>query len=108
GRWMSASAKTAFAAGAAACNSAAGLPWRSGRFRSIFWKELAMRSSLPVLLSAAIVMTALFVSTEADAQAAPQPRVLSVSGTGEVKATPDQAQLSTGVVTQAGTAAAAL
>ena len=34
--------------------------------------------------------------------------MLSVSGTGEVKATPDQAQLSTGVVTQAATAAAAL
>ena len=67
-----------------------------------------MRSSLPAALSAALLMVALFVSTQAGAQTAPPPRMLSVSGTGEVKATPDQAQLSTGVVTQAGTAAAAL
>ena len=36
------------------------------------------------------------------------PRTLTVNGTGEVRAAPDQAQLSTGVVTQATTAAAAL
>ncbi|HTT96766.1 MAG TPA: SIMPL domain-containing protein [Rhizomicrobium sp.] len=36
------------------------------------------------------------------------PRTLTVSGTGEVKSAPDAAQMSTGVVTQAPTAAAAL
>lgn len=36
------------------------------------------------------------------------PHILSVSGQGEVRAVPDQAQLSAGVVTQAKTAAAAL
>ena len=36
------------------------------------------------------------------------PRTLTVNGTGEMRAAPDQAQLSTGVVTQATTAAAAL
>lgn len=38
----------------------------------------------------------------------PHPHILSVSGEGEVRAVPDQAQLSAGVVTQAKTAAAAL
>jgi len=67
-----------------------------------------MRFSLSASLPAAVVAAALFVSSQAGAQTAPPPRMLSVSGTGEVKATPDQAQLSTGVVTQAATAAAAL
>ncbi len=67
-----------------------------------------MRSLLPTSLSAAVLAAALLVSFQAGAQTAPAPRVLSVSGTGEVKATPDQAQLSTGVVTQAATAAVAL
>jgi uncharacterized protein YggE len=38
----------------------------------------------------------------------PHPHILSVSGEGEVRAVPDQAQLSAGVVTQGKTAAAAL
>ena len=38
----------------------------------------------------------------------PHPHVLSVSGQGEVRAVPDQAQLTAGVVTQGKTAAAAL
>jgi uncharacterized protein YggE len=62
-----------------------------------------MRSSL----SAAAFAAALLVCTGAGAQTVPQ-RVLTVSGSGEVKGAPDQAQLSTGVVTQAQTAAAAL
>jgi len=66
-----------------------------------------MRSLLSASFSAAVLAAALFATTQASGQTAP-PRTLSVSGTGEVKATPDQAQLSTGVVTQAGTAAAAL
>jgi uncharacterized protein len=63
-----------------------------------------MRSSL----GAAVVAAVLFVCGSAGAQTAATPRVLTVSGTGEIRTTPDQAQLSTGVVTQAGTAAAAL
>lgn len=42
------------------------------------------------------------------AQTAPQLRLLTVAGEGEVKAKPDQATLSAGVVTEAKTAAAAL
>jgi hypothetical protein len=42
------------------------------------------------------------------ANADPAPRTLTVSGSGEIKAAPDAAQLSTGVVTQAPTAAQAL
>jgi uncharacterized protein YggE len=49
----------------------------------------------------------LLVSSPALAADAP-PRTLTVSGVGEVKSTPDAAQISTGVVTQAPTAAAAL
>jgi uncharacterized protein YggE len=63
-----------------------------------------MRSSL----SAAAFAAVLLVCTSAGAQTAPPQRVLTVSGVGEVKGAPDQAQLSTGVVTQAATAAAAL
>ena len=50
------------------------------------------------------------VSGFASAQPAPppHPHILSVSGEGEVRAVPDQAQLSAGVVTQGKTAAAAL
>jgi len=40
--------------------------------------------------------------------AAPEPRTLTVSGEGDVKAVPDEARLSAGVVTQAQTAQAAL
>ena len=50
------------------------------------------------------------VSGFASAQPAPtpHPHILSVSGEGEVRAVPDQVQLSAGVVTQCKTAAAAL
>ena len=52
----------------------------------------------------------LFLPGSALADGAPpqQQRLLSVNGTGEASAVPDRAQLSTGVVTRAGTAAAAL
>lgn len=42
------------------------------------------------------------------AQAGPAPRLITMSGTGEVRAAPDQAELSAGVVSEARTAAAAL
>jgi hypothetical protein len=58
-------------------------------------------------LSAAAFAAALLVCSAAGAQTAPQ-RVITVVGSGEVRGVPDQAQLSTGVVTQAPTAAAAL
>ena len=54
----------------------------------------------------ALVFSVMFAAPSALADAAP--RTLTVNGTGEVRAVPDQAQLSTGVVTQAATAAAAL
>jgi len=44
----------------------------------------------------------------ASAQTNPEPRLLTVTGEGEVKAKPDQATLSAGVVTEGKTAAAAL
>jgi uncharacterized protein YggE len=47
-------------------------------------------------------------ATAGAADAPPAPRVLTVNGTGEAKAVPDRAQLSTGVVTQGRNAAAAL
>lgn len=50
----------------------------------------------------------LLLAPDAVAQPAPQPRLLTVTGQGEVKAIPDQATLSAGVVTEAKTAAAAL
>lgn len=54
-----------------------------------------MFASVPVLAAAQPAMP-------------PHPHILSVSGEGEVRAVPDQAQLSAGVVSQAKTAAAAL
>jgi hypothetical protein len=63
-----------------------------------------MRSSL----CATVLVLLVIGGASAGAQTAPPPHVLTVSGAGEVKGVPDQAQLSTGVVTQAGTAAAAL
>jgi uncharacterized protein YggE len=53
-------------------------------------------------------MMLIFVAPAALADSAAAPRTLTVSGTGEVRAAPDQAQLSTGVVAQAPSAAAAL
>ncbi len=58
--------------------------------------------------AAALASALILVCPAAGAQTATTPRVLTVSGTGEVRGAPDQAQLSTGVVTQAATAAAAL
>jgi uncharacterized protein YggE len=62
--------------------------------------------------SYALIGAAIFASVPllCAAQPAPpsRPHILSVSGEGEVRAVPDQAQLSAGVVTQAKTAAAAL
>lgn len=50
----------------------------------------------------------LFFAAPAMADSNPSPRLLTVSGTGEVRAAPDEAKLSAGVVTQARTAQAAL
>jgi uncharacterized protein YggE len=61
-------------------------------------------SSLPFFLAVALLCSAV-PAIGADA---PTPRTLSVSGSGEVKAAPDAAQLSTGVITQGPNAAAAL
>lgn len=58
---------------------------------------LALGTSLAALLAPSAVL--------ADA---PPPRTMTVSGQGEVKAVPDEAQLSAGVVTQARNAAGAL
>jgi uncharacterized protein YggE len=69
-----------------------------------FDRDWAMRSSL----SAAAFAAAFLICTVAGADTAVPQRVLTVSGSGEVKGIPDQAQISTGVVSQASTAAAAL
>jgi len=58
-------------------------------------------------LGAAALAGALAMACAAHADPAP-PHILSVSGQGEVRAVPDQAQLSAGVVTEGKTAAAAL
>jgi uncharacterized protein YggE len=63
-------------------------------------------SLLRFLSSAAAA--AFLLTSNALAQTAPQPRLLTVTGEGEVKAKPDQATLSAGVVTESKTAAAAL
>lgn len=70
---------------------------------------MTFRSFSPVRL-AAVAATCLWLTSSADAQGPipPAPRLLTVSGDGEVKAKPDQATLSAGVVTQAKTAADAL
>ncbi|MBI3677550.1 MAG: SIMPL domain-containing protein [Proteobacteria bacterium] len=62
-------------------------------------------------LAAPAILLALFaapIALKADAGAAATPRLVTVSGEGDVKATPDQATLSAGVVTQEKTAADAL
>lgn len=66
-----------------------------------------MRSLLPLAALAALLGAAVPAPLRAD-PAAPAPRVLTVTGIGEVKGVPDQAQLSTGVVSQAPTASQAL
>jgi uncharacterized protein YggE len=59
-------------------------------------------------LGAFVALLGILLSPGAFAQAAPQPRLLTVTGEGEVSAKPDQATLSAGVVSEAKTAAAAL
>ena len=56
----------------------------------------------------AIFLASVPVFASARPASAPHPHILSVSGEGEVRAVPDQAQLSAGVVTQGKTAAEAL
>ena len=56
----------------------------------------------------AIFLASVPVFASAQPAPAPHPHILSVSGEGEVRAVPDQAQLSAGVVTQGKTAAEAL
>ena len=58
------------------------------------------------LTCAAWALSLLLTPALADTTAAP--RLITVSGTGEVKAAPDRAELSSGVVTRAATAASAL
>ena len=58
------------------------------------------------LLAAAFLSTAAYIPPAYAAE--PTPRIITVSGTGEVFAKPNIAQIDTGVVTQAPTAAAAL
>ncbi len=65
--------------------------------------------ALPGVVCLAAPLMLLAMSVAAQAQPPDQhPRTISVSGEGEVKAAPDQASLSTGVVTQARNAADAL
>lgn len=66
-------------------------------------KDFAMNRTLP---SIALTLALMLAAPAALADATP--RTLTVNGTGEVSAAPDRAQLSTGVLTQATTAAAAL
>jgi uncharacterized protein YggE len=60
------------------------------------------------LLRGAIVAVCLICPGSAFAQTPPQSRLLTVTGEGEIRAKPDQATLSAGVITEAKTAAAAL
>ncbi len=65
------------------------------------------RHTVLALAGGALFLVLAAPSLKAD-QPAPQPRTLTVTGEGEARAVPDQAQLSAGVVTAARTAAAAL
>lgn len=73
--------------------------------------KILTRIGVPVLtIAAAGLLIALFVepfTSQADTAATP-PRIITMSGHGEAKAAPDQAQLSAGVTTQAKTAREAL
>jgi len=62
----------------------------------------------PFRFKSMILLVALLSAPCASAQTIPQSRFLTVTGEGEVKAKPDQATLSSGVVAEAKTAAAAL
>lgn len=73
--------------------------------------KILTRIGVPVLtIAAAGLLIALFVepfASQADTATTPQ-RIITMSGHGEAKAAPDQAQLSAGVTTEAKTARAAL
>jgi uncharacterized protein len=75
-------------------------------------RENPMRFGLFLLARRAFAvlgaLLALFLAPSAFAQAPTQARLITVTGTGEVSAVPDQANISAGVVTQAKTAAQAL
>lgn len=62
----------------------------------------------PLRAALAVLLLLVCAAPGAHADAAATPRVLTVTGTGEGKGVPDQATLSTGVVSQAPTAAGAL
>ena len=66
-----------------------------------------IRPSLRAIWLAAGLLALPAAPALAQSDAAP-PRLITITGTGEVRAVPDQAQLSAGVVSQAKTAAAAL
>jgi uncharacterized protein len=59
-------------------------------------------------LPASLAFAAVMLIAPAALHADPQPRILTVSGTGEVKGVPDRALLSTGVLTEGRTAAQAM
>jgi hypothetical protein len=68
-----------------------------------------MKGSIFAFLIFAAALTAMPLASRATAQGlASAPRVLTMSGMGEVKATPDMAEVNAGVTTTAPTAAAAL
>jgi uncharacterized protein len=62
----------------------------------------------PSRFAGAVFLATLLFAPGASAQTNPESRLLTVTGEGEVKAKPDQASLSAGVVTEGKTAAAAL
>lgn len=68
----------------------------------------ARRTGFATALAVLAIASSPFAEAPAFAQAAPLPHLIVVSGQGEVKAKPDQAMLSAGVVSEARTAAEAL
>ena len=69
--------------------------------------KLAARTTTPIFAVAALLLVSGSLPLRADTGAAPQ-RVLTVTGQGEMRGAPDEAQVSAGVVSVARTAAAAL
>lgn len=67
-----------------------------------------VRMRLPAFSTAAICALTIFAGPAHADQNGPPPRTITVSGEGEIKAAPDEAQLSAGVVTQARMASDAL
>jgi hypothetical protein len=78
---------------------------------SRFFREIS-NMTIGHRISNAAIIAAIFASVPlvcaAQPAPPPHPHILSVSGEGEIRAVPDQAQLSAGVVTQGKTAAEAL